>query len=155
VSTIGAHGHGSFDRIKRGQQMYWRFRISIRGKKYEHTARTKADLWAKAMALRASAKMDPMEADLVARSADPPSETDINGRRYVRLASEEFRAWIYERDRGICGICGQPVAWSEIHVDHIRPTIEGGNNDVDNLRISHPRCNLSRGSRRLQPVYLV
>lgn len=77
-----------------------------------------------------------------------------DARPFVRLADPTFRQWIYERDEGICGICGRPVAFSEMHVDHIRPVSEGGPDVIGNLRISHSACNLRRGWERLQPIYL-
>jgi hypothetical protein len=154
VRTIGAHGLGSFDKITRGDRTYWRFRIRINGKTHERTASTRLALEEAASRLRASASMTSADADRVARSTDIPSETDLNGRQFVRLTDEAFREWIYERDRGICGICGEPVAFSDHHIDHIRPRREGGNDTVGNLRISHPRCNLRRGAERQLPIYL-
>lgn len=156
MRTIGSHGLGSFDQIKRGPRRYWRFRIMIRGKVHERTARTRAALWPIVHALRASVQVGgPEEADAAAEALrPPPTETMPDGRQYVRIASPAFRAWIHGRDRGICGICGTPVALAECHVDHIRPVGEGGNNDVTNLRITHARCNLRRAALRGQPVYL-
>lgn len=77
-----------------------------------------------------------------------PTQFDSRGRAYVRLSSIPFRTWIHQRDGGRCGICGQPVAVEDMHVDHIRPRIEGGNDAVTNLRISHPVCNLRRRHER-------
>lgn len=145
MTTIGAHGLGSFDKITRGTKTYWRFRIGIRGKAYECTAPSKPQLMEKAMALRTSVRQ-------MSRGTPPPTVTDASGRQFVRIADPAFRDWIYDRDRGVCGICRRPVAYGEFHVDHIRPTTEGGNNDVGNLRISHPACNIGRGARRQVPV---
>ena len=56
-----------------------------------------------------------------------------------------FRQKMWERDRGICGICGQPVACdSNMHLDHITPVFAGGQTDWDNLRVTHATCNRER-----------
>lgn len=81
-----------------------------------------------------------------------PAQVDSRGRAYVRLSSIPFRAWIHQRDGGRCGICGQPVALEDMHVDHIRPRIEGGNDAVSNLRVSHPACNLRRRHERARRI---
>ena len=81
-----------------------------------------------------------------------PAQIDARGRAYVRLSSLPFRAWIHQRDGGRCGICGQPVALEDMHVDHIRPRIEGGNDAVTNLRATHPVCNLRRRDERARRI---
>lgn len=65
-----------------------------------------------------------------------------------------LRAFIAERDRWRCGICGKRVNRKLRHpdplcpsLDHVIPVSEGGTNDVWNLRLTHLRCNLSRRNR--------
>ena len=65
-----------------------------------------------------------------------------------------FRLQIAERDNWICGICDEEVDRTLSHpdpmcasVDHVIPLARGGTNDLDNLQISHLRCNLSKGAR--------
>lgn len=48
------------------------------------------------------------------------------------------------RDRGICGICRFPVHPRDIHIDHVVPVWRGGGTTVENLRVTHARCNLTR-----------
>jgi hypothetical protein len=65
-----------------------------------------------------------------------------------------LRAEIFNRDGWICGICRKkvdpdlrypdPMAPS---LDHIVPVAEGGLNEAANLRLTHLRCNCSRGKR--------
>lgn len=63
---------------------------------------------------------------------------------------------------GRCGICGDlldeiltdgpliDVASEdtpfEYHIDHIRPLIAGGRHSLENLQVTHPTCNLRKGS---------
>ena len=61
---------------------------------------------------------------------------------------------IFERDRWRCGICRKPVKKDLAHphpgaasIDHIVPVVEGGGHTRANVRLTHLRCNLSRGPR--------
>jgi 5-methylcytosine-specific restriction endonuclease McrA len=58
-----------------------------------------------------------------------------------------FRSCLYERDNGLCGLCGEPICYSEMHVDHILPKSLGGPNLWDNFQIACPSCNCAKGNR--------
>ncbi|QNO12539.1 HNH endonuclease [Streptomyces phage MulchMansion] len=58
---------------------------------------------------------------------------------------------LYERDNGICGICGNKVTIRQLNRglanrDHIIPVSLGGNNYQTNLRLAHSICNVKRGN---------
>lgn len=62
---------------------------------------------------------------------------------------------IFDRDGGICQICGEPVERIALHprdakdksvarhmsIDHIVPVSRGGSHDPSNLRLVHRGCN--------------
>jgi len=80
-------------------------------------------------------------------------------RRRARLASvprEKIdRDALYERDGGICGICGKKVERDEVSIDHIIPLSKGGPHLMSNLQIAHLKCNKARGnSGPIIPVQL-
>lgn len=63
------------------------------------------------------------------------------------------RARVYERDGGICQICGYPTEQeggynSDTYpsLDHITPRSQGGTHTTDNLRTAHRRCNSLRST---------
>lgn len=56
-----------------------------------------------------------------------------------RLAS---KTWIG------CYWCGVKVRFSECHLDHIVPLVKGGRHASDNLCVSCPKCNLTKGAQR-------
>lgn len=63
------------------------------------------------------------------------------------------RARVYERDGGICQICGYPTETeggsnSDTYpsLDHITPRSQQGTHTVDNLRTAHRRCNSLRST---------
>ncbi len=56
-----------------------------------------------------------------------------------------IRRQVIARDAGVCGICGGLVE-DGLELDHIRPVARGGQDTVDNLRVSHGRCNRAKGA---------
>lgn len=55
------------------------------------------------------------------------------------------RQAIYERDGGICQICGDHVSSDDFTLDHIVPLSAGGPHTETNLRIAHRSCNSRLG----------
>lgn len=54
---------------------------------------------------------------------------------------------LLEQMDGICGICGRDVDPFNFHVDHVIPICRGGKHSYANTQISHPLCNLRKGSK--------
>jgi 5-methylcytosine-specific restriction endonuclease McrA len=54
---------------------------------------------------------------------------------------------VFERDKGICGICGMSVGASRWEIDHIVPLAAGGVHAYDNVQLSHQRCNRAKGAK--------
>lgn len=52
---------------------------------------------------------------------------------------------VYRRDKGICGICLQPVSVGRFDIDHIVPIVLGGLECYDNVQVAHPTCNKKKG----------
>lgn len=58
---------------------------------------------------------------------------------------------LYERDGGICQICGKPCDWNDMEwghsgptypsLDHIIPRAKGGEHTWDNVQLAHCMCN--------------
>ena len=51
----------------------------------------------------------------------------------------------------VCGICGKPVHFSDMEVDHIDGRLGRNLVDKENLQPSHVLCNRLKGSRKLKP----
>lgn len=58
------------------------------------------------------------------------------------------RMKVWERDGGICGICGEVANRDAFHVDHIVPIARGGEHSYANVQVAHPACNLRKGGGR-------
>lgn len=61
---------------------------------------------------------------------------------------EQFsRQAVYDRDGGFCYICGKPVDQNNWHLDHVVPLTRGGDHAFDNCAVTHPVCNLKKGTK--------
>ena len=65
----------------------------------------------------------------------------------TRVQSTARRRLIWERDKGICYICQKEVSFDSFDIDHLVPVFRGGDNSPQNLAVTHPNCNRSRGTR--------
>ena len=81
----------------------------------------------------------------------------FNARAYKARRSEQMRTAykapvsfkrIYNRDQGICQICGMPVPYDKspdklwaATIDHIVPLSKGGTHEPDNCQLAHRLCN--------------
>lgn len=53
---------------------------------------------------------------------------------------------VYTRDKGICWICNEFCPREQATRDHVIAYAHGGPNNLPNIRIAHPNCNVKRGS---------
>ena len=51
---------------------------------------------------------------------------------------------VYERDMGLCRICGLPVGPGEFHLDHRMPLSRGGAHSLENCQTAHAICNIRK-----------
>ena len=51
---------------------------------------------------------------------------------------------IYAKYNGKCAICGQPVKFKKMTVDHKVPLSKGGTNAMENLQLACHCCNLMK-----------
>lgn len=76
----------------------------------------------------------------------------------IRRAREGVRSepidydLIYERDNGICYLCGEPLTREEMHGDHVVSLKNGGTHTMDNIRATHGSCNQRKGAKWLHEL---
>ena len=63
--------------------------------------------------------------------------------------SKKLRFEIFKRDSFSCQYCGSSAPEVLLHVDHLKPLAEGGENDILNLITSCESCNLGKGKHPL------
>ena len=71
-----------------------------------------------------------------------------------KALSKKLRFEIFKRDAFTCQYCGGHPPEQILHVDHIVPVAEGGENNIDNLVTSCSACNLGKGATPLTSVPL-
>ena len=60
---------------------------------------------------------------------------------------KEWKGILFERQHGLCGICGQQIVNMDVaEIDHIIPYSKGGKTTLDNAQLVHMHCNRSKGN---------
>lgn len=59
----------------------------------------------------------------------------------IRAFDERMKREAYERQDGICSMCGKHFAYEEMHADHITPWSKGGKTIAENCRMLCADCN--------------
>lgn len=54
-------------------------------------------------------------------------------------------AVVWEREGGICHICGLPADPNLWHLEHVVALVNGGDHSYANTAVSHPACNFAKG----------
>lgn len=90
------------------------------------------------------------------QKAPDPTDTTVNDWYLRRFVSLDMKAAIIERDGFKCKVCGKHIAETDdarklvkmgtglFHIDHLVPCEQGGRATMENLRLTCPKCNLSR-----------
>jgi 5-methylcytosine-specific restriction endonuclease McrA len=81
-------------------------------------------------------------------------EREKERKRYDKHRASERRIFttlqrieVYERDNGICQICGCSVTFEYYECDHIRPWSKGGQTTVQNAQCTCRTCNRSKSAK--------
>lgn len=87
------------------------------------------------------------------RANNPQKILDRNAARRatkMQVTVEEVdRTVVFQRDNGVCHLCGHLVDPDNWHLEHIIPLIRGGEHSYANTAVSHPDCNLKKGDKIL------
>lgn len=63
------------------------------------------------------------------------------------------RISIYDKSKHFCALCGKPLVYGEMTVDHVMPLSRGGKNEEDNMRCLCRECNQLKGNRIDSEMY--
>lgn len=69
-----------------------------------------------------------------------------------KSVSKKTRFDVFKRDSFKCQYCGSHPPSVILHVDHIKPVADGGENEIDNLVTACESCNLGKGARLLSAI---
>ena len=65
----------------------------------------------------------------------------------IRTFTEKQKRQVYEKQEGICTICGKEFEISEMEADHITPWSKGGTTTIDNLQMICKHCNRTKSNK--------
>lgn len=65
----------------------------------------------------------------------------------LRTFDGNTRREVYERQKGVCAICGKRFAFEEMEADHITPWAEGGRTVAANCQMLCRTCNRRKSDR--------
>lgn len=66
----------------------------------------------------------------------------------IRAFTNRDKRTAYERQKGICPICGKHFEIEKMHADHITPWSKGGHTTPDNCQMLCRDCNLKKGAQQ-------
>ena len=83
------------------------------------------------------------------KDADYIHELSLRRSAWKRCGTKEVvePAVVYERDMGLCQLCGLPVGPGELHIDHRIPLVSGGEHSYENCQTTHGACNYKKGRK--------
>jgi 5-methylcytosine-specific restriction endonuclease McrA len=77
-----------------------------------------------------------------------------NSKLYREIVPPKTPIWdatviseLYHEQNGLCALCCDLLVLGEHHVDHKIPVSRGGGNERENLQLTHPKCNQSKGAK--------
>lgn len=84
------------------------------------------------------------------RSENPEAYRKLNRRKYLARKGRlecgpgADREFIWERDGGVCYLCGMDIPPGEFGIDHVIPLCRGGTHDESNMKAVHRECNTKK-----------
>lgn len=70
-----------------------------------------------------------------------------------RKFTEQEKRIVYERYNGRCVICGKPVSFKRMTIDHKVPLSAGGTNQIENLQLACLSCNQMKGRMNMEEFW--
>lgn len=61
-----------------------------------------------------------------------------------RTFTDYEKKTIYAKYNGCCALCGKPVKFKELTIDHKVPLSKGGSNGMENLQLTCKGCNSTK-----------
>lgn len=67
--------------------------------------------------------------------------------RGIKIQKSQIKRRILEKTGGVCAVCGRPLEYEKVTIEHYIPKYHGGTDDERNLLPLCKNCNKSKGSR--------
>lgn len=70
-----------------------------------------------------------------------------------RTFTDYEKKTVYAFNNGKCAICGKPVKFNKMTIDHIMPLSQGGTDDFSNLQLACHSCNRLKNNFKENDFY--
>ena len=70
-----------------------------------------------------------------------------------RAFTDYEKKTVYAKNNGKCAICGKPVKFNKMTIDHIIPLSQGGTNEFSNLQLACHSCNRLKNNFKEDEFY--
>ncbi len=67
--------------------------------------------------------------------------------REAKIQKSQIKSRIIKKTGGVCAVCGRPLEYEKVTIEHYIPKYHGGTDDERNLLPLCKNCNKSKGSR--------
>lgn len=142
----GSANKGHVNAYRRGRLPKWNKDFYARNSERRKQQRRE---WYRANAevAKATAKEYAAKHPDVIRAVSRKSRATRRARLLSAFVEPVHPATVFERDKGVCGICMKPVEPnSPWEVDHIVPLSKGGIHAYANVQLAHRSCNRAKGA---------
>ncbi len=72
-----------------------------------------------------------------------------------KQSKDKVKSFLAMSHGDICQYCGKSTAFDVAQLDHIIPLIEGGSNEISNMRYACKSCNVGKNSKPLEDFRLM
>lgn len=77
---------------------------------------------------------------------------------FKKMPKKRFRPTkkvLFELQKGICGLTGKPITFSQANIEHKKPKSQGGKDTFENLMVADKRANNARGDKPYSELGIV
>ena len=65
----------------------------------------------------------------------------------IRAFTQAMKQKVYEKQKGICGMCNKHFDVGDMEADHIKPWVEGGKTNEENCKLLCVNCNRTKSAK--------
>lgn len=80
------------------------------------------------------------------------SPVNKSKQKSIEVKIDNKKRKIYQRSGGVCYLCGSPVQFNRMSIDHVIPRSRGGSNKIENLRATHAECNRKKSNKLIEEI---
>jgi len=95
-----------------------------------------------------TSKVEASSSAIITNVFENEQETKRKNLNSLRIPLWEYRIG-KNKDKGKCYLCGEDLTIKTYHISHIEAHSRGGKDELENLQVLCPKCNLSMGNMNM------